>query len=287
MTAKNYILSYYFKSGTFPSEDDLVLKEDETNRQVVAAVDAWKHADFLCRNYILNGLDNTLYNIYSPIKMAKELWESLERKNKTEYASSKKFLVGKFLDFVMVDSKTVISQVQDLQLILCDIHAEGMPLSESSQVTTLIEILPQELKKCKNYLKHKYKEMTLEELIVRLRMEEDNRISKKRVGKHPMESKGHRAKDCRSKSKGKRSSSKKPAQANVTEVDQISNGVDDINLSAVVFEVNLIGNLKEWLVDTGATHYICADKKMLFSYSVVDNKEQLFMGNFSISKVEG
>ena len=49
------------------------LKENETYRQVVAAVEAWEHADFLCKNYILNGLDNTLYNAYSSIKTAKEL----------------------------------------------------------------------------------------------------------------------------------------------------------------------------------------------------------------------
>ena len=49
------------------------LKENKTDRQVVAAVEAWKHANFLCINYILNGLDNTLYNVYSSIKTAKEL----------------------------------------------------------------------------------------------------------------------------------------------------------------------------------------------------------------------
>ena len=49
----------------FLHEDAPTLKEDETDRQIVVAVDAWKHADFLCRNYVLNRLDNTLYNIYS------------------------------------------------------------------------------------------------------------------------------------------------------------------------------------------------------------------------------
>ena len=75
---------------------------------MVAAVDAWKHVDFLFQNYILNGIDNTLYNVYSLIKTTMELWESLEKKYKTADAGSKKFVVGKFLDFVMVDSKTVI-----------------------------------------------------------------------------------------------------------------------------------------------------------------------------------
>ena len=63
------------------------------------------------------------------------------------------------------------------------------------------------------------------------------------------------------------------------EVDNIFNGVDDINLSVVISEANLVENPKEWWVDTGATRYICADKKMFTSNSIVDNGDQLFMGN--------
>ena len=40
-------------------------------------------------------------------------------------------------------------------------------------------------------------------------------------------------------------------------------------------------------MDTGATRHICVDKKMFTSYSVMDNGEQLFIGNSSTSKVEG
>ena len=109
----------------FLQEDAPALKENETDRQVVATVEAWKHADFLCRNYLLNGLDNTLYNVYCAFNTAREPWESLDKKYKTEDVGLKKFVVGKFLDYKMLDSKTVISQVQDLQVILHDIHAEG------------------------------------------------------------------------------------------------------------------------------------------------------------------
>ena len=52
-----------------------------------------------------------------------ELWESLDRKYKSEDAGSKKFVVGWFLDYKMVDSKSVISQVQEIQVILHEIHA--------------------------------------------------------------------------------------------------------------------------------------------------------------------
>ncbi|KAK3034821.1 hypothetical protein RJ639_033726 [Escallonia herrerae] len=167
----------------FLQEDAPDLGENP-DRQTVAAVDAWKHSDFLCKNYILNGLDNALYNVYSPMVNAKALWESLERKYKMEDAGSKKFVVGKFLDFKMVDSKTVISQVQEFQLILHDIHAEGMVLGESFQVAALIEKLSPSWKDFKNYLKHKHKEIKLEDLIVRLRIEKDNRQSEKKAGNY-------------------------------------------------------------------------------------------------------
>ena len=98
----------------FLREDPPPLAKGETNN---AAVDTWKNSDFLCRNYILNGLDNTFYNVYCTIESAKALWKSLEKKYKTEDAGMKKFIVGKFLDYKMVDSKTVISQTQDLQII--------------------------------------------------------------------------------------------------------------------------------------------------------------------------
>ena len=68
----------------FLNESVPVLTEETTTTKSVTAVDAWNHADFVCRNYILNGLDNILYNVYSPIKTAKELWDSLDKKYKTK-----------------------------------------------------------------------------------------------------------------------------------------------------------------------------------------------------------
>ncbi|KAK3027978.1 hypothetical protein RJ639_039331 [Escallonia herrerae] len=89
----------------------------------------------------------------------------------------------------VVDSKNIISQVPELQLILNDIRAEGMVLRESFQVATLIEELPPTWKEFKNYLKHKHKEMKLEDLIERLRIEEDNRMSKKKDGNYNLKAK--------------------------------------------------------------------------------------------------
>ncbi|KAM2417351.1 hypothetical protein ACFX1W_024204 [Malus domestica] len=95
--------------------------ENIFSAETLTAIDAWNHNDFLYRNYILNALDDSLYDVYMVCKTAKELWESLEKK-KIEYAGSKKFVVGTFLDYKMVDSKSVVSQTEDIQKIIHDIR---------------------------------------------------------------------------------------------------------------------------------------------------------------------
>ncbi|GJW97894.1 retrotransposon protein, putative, ty1-copia subclass [Tanacetum coccineum] len=56
----------------------------------IQAMVAWKHSDFLCHNYVLNGLVDDLYNVYCKTTTAKELWESFECKYKTEDAVKRK-----------------------------------------------------------------------------------------------------------------------------------------------------------------------------------------------------
>ncbi|XXG88120.1 hypothetical protein AAC387_Pa12g0374 [Persea americana] len=167
--------------------------------------------------------------------------------------------------------------------------------------------------------------MELEDLIVRLRIEEDNYAYEKKAGKTFTEAKanvvehghnskkrknppsspkqgpndnkkfkgkcyvcdksGHRAKDCR-KRKDQGNTTKKPAQVNMTELDNFSTDVSNINLFVVVSKVNLVGNTREWWVDIGATQHVCSDKEMFSTYHA-SNGEQLFMGNSATSKVEG
>ena len=59
----------------------------------------------------MNGLADFLYNVYSNNKTTKKLWVSLDQKYKTKDVRAKKFIVDHFLDYKMVDSMTVVSQV--------------------------------------------------------------------------------------------------------------------------------------------------------------------------------
>ena len=91
----------------------------------------------------------------------------------------------------MIDSITVINQVEEIQIFINKIHANGMMINEAFQVVSIIEKLSPSWKVFKNYLKHKHKELSMEDLIVSLRIEEDNRKNDKFVGKSFMEAKAH------------------------------------------------------------------------------------------------
>ena len=79
-----------------------------------------------------------------------------------------------------------------------------MILLETFQVATIMEKLSPTWRDFNNYIKHKRKELTLEDLIVRLRIEEDNQKSEKRSNTNSYESKANVIED----SKGKASTSR-------------------------------------------------------------------------------
>ncbi|GJZ83259.1 zinc finger, CCHC-type containing protein [Tanacetum coccineum] len=52
----------------------------------------WDNDDYVCRGLILNGMSDSLFDIYQSVETSKELWDTLETKYMAEDASSKKFL---------------------------------------------------------------------------------------------------------------------------------------------------------------------------------------------------
>ena len=136
----------------------------EKERQTKALQD-WTENDFMCKNFILNGLSDDLYDYYNSDDVtAHKLWDALQKKYDTEEAGTKKYAVSRYLKFQMTDDKSVEAQSHELQKVAHEIIYEGMSLDEQFQVVVIIDKLPPYCK-----------EFSLESLITRLRIEEEAR----------------------------------------------------------------------------------------------------------------
>nr|KAJ0220107.1 hypothetical protein LSAT_V11C200064520 [Lactuca sativa] len=135
----------------------------------------WENDDYICRGHILNGMSDSLFDIYQNFESAKELWDSLESKYMAEDASSKKFLVSNFMGYKMIDSRPVMEQYHEMLRILGQFAQHNLKMDEAIDVAVIIDKLPPSWKDFKHNLKHNKEELTLTQLGSHLRIEESLR----------------------------------------------------------------------------------------------------------------
>ncbi|GJS31091.1 zinc finger, CCHC-type containing protein [Tanacetum coccineum] len=143
----------------------------------------WENDDYICRGHILNGMSDSLFDVYTNVESAKELWDSLESKYMAEDSSSKKFLVSNFNNYKMVDSRPVMEQYNELLRILGQYTQHGLKMDESISVSSIIDKLPPSWKDFKHTLKHGKDDLSLVQLGSHLRLEESLRAQDSDKGK--------------------------------------------------------------------------------------------------------
>nr|GEY02417.1 zinc finger, CCHC-type [Tanacetum cinerariifolium] len=80
----------------------------------------WDNDDYVCRGLILNGMSDSLFDIYQNVDTSEELWDTLEAN-----ASSKKFLVSNFTNYKMTYSRPVLEQYNEiLEILKSHLHIE-------------------------------------------------------------------------------------------------------------------------------------------------------------------
>ncbi|XP_075096289.1 uncharacterized protein LOC142174400 [Nicotiana tabacum] len=150
---------------------------------------------------------------------------------------------------------------------------KSIVVNEAFQLVAMIEKLPHSWRDFKNYLKHKCKEMKLEDLLIHLKIEEDKRI---------IEKMSHGYSTIMGANIAEKKKDKKRGHSNIVEKN------DDIDdLCVMLSEYNLVGNLKEWWIDYGATRHVCAVKDAFATYSTAGSEKEPPMGNTATTKIEG
>ncbi|TYK22684.1 hypothetical protein E5676_scaffold195G001300 [Cucumis melo var. makuwa] len=76
------------------TSEKLEVSEKDPIEEQLKNLATWTETDFICKNLILNGLTNELYDYYSTMTTAKELWDALQKKYDTEEAGLKKYAVS-------------------------------------------------------------------------------------------------------------------------------------------------------------------------------------------------
>ena len=129
----------------------------------------------MCQGHILNTLSGSLYDLYNTMKSPKEIWNALEYKYKAEKEGIDKFLILKYFEFTMVDTKPVLDQIHDLQILVTKLRGLKVEISESFQVGAIIAKLPSSWNDYRKKLMHRRDDISLEELQKHLRIEEETR----------------------------------------------------------------------------------------------------------------
>ncbi|GJS63364.1 zinc finger, CCHC-type containing protein [Tanacetum coccineum] len=213
----------------------------------------WDNDDYVCRGLILNGMSDSLFDVYQNVETSKELWDTLEAKYMAEDASSKKFLVSNFTNYKMTDSRPVLEQYNELLGILGRFTQHKMNMDESIQVSCIIDKLPPSWKDFKHTLKHLKEELTLIELGSHLRIEESLRALT-----------------------SQRETMLLVLQLSIwwsitTPPGTMTTTDDDV----------------AWWVDSGAIVHVCKDRCWFKTYESLNNGSILHMGNESTALVHG
>ncbi|XP_073222326.1 uncharacterized protein [Cicer arietinum] len=240
--------------------------DDQTKKDKKAAeLTQWENNDYLCKNYILNGFADDLYDYYSSDnKIAKQIWDALKKKYDTEEARVQKHVVSRYLKYQMTDEKFVEAQSHEIQKIAHEIISEEKEIHRSSSEAkrqTTKESEPQFKTSNKNGNPPKVS-------IIRHQPPPGNGHCPHFLcfycGKD-----GHMARKCRRKHDLSN-------QANLTEEQFI----------AMITEIRLVGGSDGWWIYTGASHHVCYDRDMFKTYVAAEDKKML-LGDSHTTNVAG
>ncbi|WVZ84197.1 hypothetical protein U9M48_031252 [Paspalum notatum var. saurae] len=139
----------------------------------------WDEANQACLSRLLNVLSNRLFDVYSGFTSAKGLWAELENEFAEVDNVNESFTTENYLNYKMVEGRSVMEPLREIQLLVRDLVQYGCNLPDSFQVNAILAKLPPSWRDFVTARRHMKKQMTLSELSAAINVEERARASNK------------------------------------------------------------------------------------------------------------
>ena len=157
----------------------LVVTADQVKKASSIDPEKYKKDNKTVRGHLLNHMLDLMFDLFVTQKFANDIWCILESRYAGEDVGWKKYIVGKLLHFQMTDDKPVVEQIYEYENLVANVLPEGMKMCEILQANVLLEKFPPSWCDYQNHLKHKKKDLKLQDLISHMRTEEANRLKDK------------------------------------------------------------------------------------------------------------
>ena len=89
----------------------------------------WETGNKQVRHVILSTFSNELFDIYCQFKVAKEIWDAINKKYILEDTRTHKYAIENFRNFQIIEDRDVSSQIHDYHLLINDLAIEDIKLS--------------------------------------------------------------------------------------------------------------------------------------------------------------
>ncbi|XP_062179609.1 uncharacterized protein LOC133884273 isoform X1 [Phragmites australis] len=149
---------------------------DEVERTRLDALRArWEKANASALARLLAVLSNRLFDVYVGFGEARKVWTELNDKYAESDNGNESFMVASYLNFRMGDSRSVMEQIHELQLIVRDLGQYGCVLPENFLVNAILAKLPTSWRDFVTARRHLKQRLTLNELIAAINVEEKSK----------------------------------------------------------------------------------------------------------------
>ena len=135
----------------------------------------FKVADNLFRDIVISVLHSKYEDSYIPYTTGKDLWEALDAKFGVSDIDSELYIMEQLFDYKMVDNRSVVKQVHEIQGLAKDLEQFPWVLPDKFVAVGIIAKLPPSWRDFATSLKHKRQEFSVAEFIGSLDVEERTR----------------------------------------------------------------------------------------------------------------